>query len=296
MIRDDLDLTPMLEALSELKSLVGGLDEKADTLIEFVIHHGEKVDRNIKKFLDDYEHLITEMRSVKLDSQEQKKRFDQLWELLNKALDEQFNNMNQLDQDMYLSMAQEAYAGSWNNLDEKSRVMLATGLSIQQAIRRTPGRDLSPAVIEFCRVFENELRRKLYDGFVPTIDPYNATDAKKPYTEIVHAAESYHTNGDYFISMWNMIRCVKEIKNSYTRCSSSQAFSQYLTDHQWNKNRLTDRNFIDMSLDYTLKYRNTSAHPSIMDKEDADNCVRLTKILVQHFISCLHVNKLLLSS
>lgn len=284
---DDLDLTPMLDALYEMKTLIAGIDDKVDILLDFAINHGKRIDDNIRKFCDEYDRVLSEMRSMKLDNLEQKKRFDKLWDSLNKALDEQFKNMNQMDQDLYIGMAQEAYAGSWDSLDEKSRVMLATALSIQQAIRRTPGRDLSPAILEFCRVFENELKLKLYDGFIPTVDPYKTTDAKKPYTEIVQAASNYQEYGEYFISLWNMIQCVKELKNSYARCSSSDAFSRYLTDHRWNKIRLTDRNFTSQSLDYTQKYRNTSAHPNIMNEKDAEDCVRITKALVQHFISCL---------
>lgn len=241
----------------------------------------------LQAVLEEIEGLLREIRLLNLDNKKQRERCDDLWSALNTALDKQFKNMTRADQDLYLGKAREAYFSSWDRLDGKSHIMLATALSIHDSIRSIPQKDLSPVVIEFCRVFENELKLKLYDDFISTIDPGKCCDSIDPYTKVLKAANDYKTDGEYYLSMKDMIRCVKELKNERKKCSSSQALSRYLSDKSWNKNRLTDKKFTDDSISYTDHYRNTSAHPNIMDEDDVVNCVRLTKYLVQHFISCM---------
>lgn len=290
MMTEEISFIPIIEAAKKLKNselFQAGIDQDAEALVDFIFRYSEEQEGKLQKFLNTYDDLLKQIRGLKLENKTQREKCDELWSCLDKALDDQFKNMPILDQRLYMGKAQDAYQATWANLDEKSRIMLATALSIHDAIRNIPEKDLSPVVLELCRVFENEMKLKLYDGFVPLIDPYKSTDAKDPYTWIVQAASKLKQEGDYFLSLSDMIRCVQELKNSRKKCSPSEALMRYLTDNRWNKNKLTDPSFTGDSISYTNNYRNKSAHPNIMHEDDVSNCVRMTKRLVHHFISCM---------
>lgn len=292
MTFNDVSPMPIIEAAKKLQSSeISGLDESADELIQFILHYAEGLHNKLENHFSEYETLLREIRSVKLENKRQKEKCDELWDCLEKALDEQFKDMSPMDQSLYLAKAREAYIGSWEKLDDKSRTMLATALSIHDAFRNSTDRDWSPVIIECCRAFENEYKIKLYDDFVPTVDPYKSSDAKDPYTFIMQAAGKYKESGCYFLSLADMIKCIKELKNNFKRCSLSDALSSYLFDNQWNKTKLMDQSFTNNSLAYTDQYRNRSAHPNIMGENDVTECIRLTKQLLLHFISCMPATK-----
>lgn len=284
---EDVSPTPIIDAIKKIQnSEIIGLDSEVDAALEFILHYAENQRLTLQKHFTLYEEILQKIHDLTLENEAEKKKRNELWESLEKALDSQFREMSSMDQQLYLMKVQDAYFNSWDILDEKSRIMLATAFSIHDAIRNTPNRDMSPVIIECCRAFENEFKQKLYDRFIPSIDPYKSPDAIDPYTCVVKAATSLKHRGFYFLSLADMIKCVKELRNTYKKCSLSDALSIYLSQNQWDKNKLTDPSFTNESLIYTNKYRNKSAHPNIMYEDDVVNCIKLTKRLVQHFVSC----------
>lgn len=290
MTNCEISFTPIIEIVNKLQErdiYKLGLDPEANEMLYSIMHYAEDQEIKLKRFLATYDDLLKQIRTLKTENKSQQEKCDILWDSLEKALDTQFKEMTQLDQELYMGKAREAYFESWTHLSESSRIMLATALSIHDALRGISDKDLSPVIIEYCRIFENEFRLKLYDGFIPLIDPYKSMDVKEPYICFIKAAEKYKENGQYFLSLAQMILCVQELKNNNKRCSLSDALSVYLIKNQWNKNKLTDKTFTSESLTYTNQYRNKSAHPNIMSENDVTSCVQKTKRLVGHFISCM---------
>lgn len=286
-------MTPLIEQFKtlmkdykEVQSSVYGLDPEIDKKLDSLSHQGEAFYSELQSHFKEYHRLLNEMRTLKADDDKNHEKYDLLWQQYNEILNGEFTKMTEGDKALFLARSRSIYLENWDDLDEVSHNMLATALYLQDLCREISIDDYSPVIIEFCRVFENEIKKKIFDPFISFDNNEDINDAGFPYSEIVSALKSIKEKGYSFISLKSMLLCLQELNDRRKSCGLSQSLSSFLDKNHWKKGRLIDAKFTKNSIKYTEEYRNPAAHPNIMNQNDAEKCNSQTNQLVRYFISC----------
>ena len=201
----------------------------------------------VKKFYNEF----IEIKNKQGEYDDKKEQFDKLFSEINQIMIKK-NLINS-----YENYCRDEFKDIWVKLDENSKKYIITARYLFKSIQRVTI-DCSPAILEICRSFENELKSKIFNLI----------------------------QNDHFVSLQEMI-------DTLHSCTYKPELEQILLDKNWDLYKLSDNNFYNRSKNYKDNYRNKSAHPSEtkMNEVDWNKCIALTKILLSLFLQCQNITK-----
>ena len=266
--------SPLMELIEDLYT---ASDTDRDIIIEKLYGLGKQTQR-------DLEQLDQEFQDLRRKNGE----LEEILQELYANLDKQKAQMQEGDIQYHRMICSDIYKDFWNALDEDSQEFYVTAHYIYDKIKSKKG-DFSPVIIEFCRIFENELQAKIYKEYVETLSQRNPPiiDLDKSYSNLSKAVDDKKRKGKYFLSSTDMINYLAALRTvSSSRSGYNHDMREYLSQRDWDTVSLSDESFEQQSHDYVENYRNEAAHPNMMDEKVAMKCKEKTKKIVKKFIQC----------
>lgn len=206
--------------------------------------------------------------------------------LLHQNLDQQRAAMQEGDVEMYRMICKEQYKSFWEDLDSASQEFFVTAHYLYER-SKAQNTDFSPVIIEFCRIFENELLEKIFKEFVTHQATLNRvfTYQNFVFKKVTNAISAEKNNGFFFLSSMDMLKLLSCMGRTY-----NNGYEKELQEHLYRNGFDTDKisnkiNFIDPAKAYVNNFRNQAAHPNFLKEAVASACKDQTDNLVNRFIS-----------
>ena len=206
--------------------------------------------------------------------------------LLYENLDRQREAMLDYDVETYRKSCVEQYKKIWNELEENSREFLITATYLYER-SLSQDTDFSPVIIEFCRVFENELLEKIFVEFIEHQADLNRliTYQNRIFSKIGNAVNSKLNNNTFFLSSMDMLKLLSFMGNKYNSNCCEKELQKHIRNKGFDTSKISNRSkFIEPAKNYVNNYRNKAAHPQYMKEMKAEECKEKTKSLVTKFL------------
>lgn len=161
--------------------------------------------------------LNRKLREYGKEAYERQKQFENMFKLIREKNDESEDIVQQLheildrqsktmltgDMDTYRSFCNSEYCPYWDDLDENSQEFLITAHFLFDR-SRARSTDFSPVILEFCRVFENELLEKIFINYITGQAALNPTPSysKNIFSKVDKAINDQKNNGRFFCHLW----------------------------------------------------------------------------------------------
>ena len=207
--------------------------------------------------------------------------------LLHENLDKQKENMTNADITNSRKICSKIYSDFWNELDSVSQEFFVTAHYLYER-SKSQNADFSPVIIEFCRIFENELLVKVFKGFIQTL----ATSSRllsyqnSIFNKIYTAIDSQNNNGFFFLSSMDMIKLLSHMNRTFNNNTYEKELQNYICRKGFDIVKISNRNhFIKPAKDYVNDYRNEAAHPNFLHEDTAADCKEMTRILIEQFLN-----------
>lgn len=277
-------VTSLCQMIAELEELKKEIERKNDPALTASI--GSHVNAIISYGMDVYSEVSQILGEFETLQQDEKLSLDQKKELLAQNLDYFKTQISDYERDAFASACKEEYKDIWDDLDNNSKEFLVTARYLGYALRMRGKGNYAPVINEMCRVFENELKTKIYDDYIINMTQKQVVDMDETVDSIKKAVSKKRKNRDYFISDTEMVSYIEKIPHyKSNRSGYIYELKKYLESGNWNIQKLSDAQYMKLAYDYIDNYRNESAHANLMDDKKADNCNKKTQKIVKHLIT-----------
>ncbi len=188
----------------------------------------------------------------------------------------------------YVSVVQR-WLDQWDKLDPMTQQFLPSAEHLYDELERLNASDFSPFVIQYCRSLENEVLTKLFVAYhldiktrVSDVAAFVQSDLQNDKTgKFAHALrrdQRKHTLGDMKWVM-NLMKAGGNTLNSSVLLKDFRQFTLQYFDE-----RITEKAFLDLLQQINDEYRVKSAHPYLMGKPEADQCLKLVRRSLVDFL------------
>lgn len=235
---------------------------------------------------DKMQNLSKEFESLR----EKNLELEETVKLLHDNLDKQRAAMTEGDVESHRNACADIYSSFWNELDFDSQEFFITAHYLYER-SQAQNTDFSPVIIEFCRIFENELLEKIFDDFIQEQARRNRmlSYSNRVYVKVENAINSQNSDGNFFLSSMDMLKLLAVLNRRFSGNCYEKELQDYTRRHGFDNDRLSDRNgFIGPAKSYVNDFRNTAAHPNFMREAVATECRSQTSALVSQFIAAKH--------
>lgn len=205
--------------------------------------------------------------------------------LLAQNLDHFQNQMSSHERDSFAKNCEDDYKGIWESLDGDSQEFLSTARYLSYALRMRGKGNYAPVINEMCRVFENELKKKIFNDYIVQMAQKQVVDMDSSTEAIKKAVNKTRRSQDYFISDTEMvcfIEALPKVRNNQSGYLGE--LRKFLQSEKWDIQKLSDAQYTQSAHNYIDNYRNESAHANMMDEKKAESCDKQTRKVIKHFI------------
>lgn len=268
-------------------SLYNMLMSSPDDPNEWTVEQWGEFSKSIRETGKDTYVKLQSLSDEYISLREKKIELEELVRLLHDNLDKQREEMTKGDISTYREDCEDIYKSFWKELDNDSQDFLITAhyLFDRSLSLKT---DFSPVILEFCRVFENELLKKIFNDFIHTQARRNRFLSYHVgvFSKIDNAINTQSQSGYYFLSSMDMVKTLSYMNNSYTNNSYEKVLQDFIRQKGFDTTKISDRSsFINPAKLYVNELRNEAAHPNYLQENRAIECKDKTKTLVGRFIS-----------
>ena len=255
-------------------------DSFADNRLFKIEKQLELLNQKVDTLLDLVKDLSTDFNKIKnLPREDEEKLFR-----LCQSIDQKMQKVIEAETTTIENYVEETkrWLDLWELLNEDSKKFLPIAELIFDELSQLKEADFSPFIVQYCRTFENEILKKLFEAYhlkglldvdiegLVKADISNNTKAGK-FAKMVKANKLTYTLGDMNFIMALLSPKGNTLKQSQLLQHFRTFVCQYFEDNILEKNFLTDLN------DITSNYRNKAAHPYILDLVIAVECQKLIR-------------------
>lgn len=223
---------------------------------------------------------FTELREKQLELEDTIK-------LLHQNLDQQRAAMLDGDVKSHRKVCAEIYQAFWNDLDKNSQEFFITAHYLYDR-SKAQQTDFSPVIIEFCRIFENEMLQKIFTDFIQKQASNNRllSYSNRLFIKVENAISSHSNEGSFFLSSMDMIKLLSLMNRRFNGNCYEQALQHHIRREGFDTLKISDRqSFVNPGKKYVNEFRNEAAHPNYMKEQAATNCKEMTERLINTFLS-----------
>ena len=147
--------------------------------------------------------------------------------------------------------------------------------------------DFSPVILEFCRIFENEMLAKIFTEFInEQAEQKPLSVENKDFDKVKKAVDSQRKYNNFFLSSMDMLKLLSYMNRSYINNCYEEKLKEQIEEKGFDTSKLSDKKgFINPGKNYVNSYRNEAAHPNLMALDAANSCMEETEKLVNQFLS-----------
>lgn len=262
--------------ISKFKTLTDFIEEIAETGDEnaaLILEELHSFGRLLVDYVLECSNEISKLNAQKVESEEDIKKLKEKLEALEKAVPKK-------DYVYYSGLAQNKYKKYWSVMEKSSKTFITTAMYMFNLLR-VHNADFSPVILEYTKSLEEEIKQKIYLGFLKE-------ESKKPILpnngKWTDAVEKYKERQFFFIPLSMMFYNLNSPKN-VNGVSYWANLHQMLKRDGWDMPALTDPKFISDGVRLAEDYRNWAAHIYDFTDQDAIYCSMETKKLICHFLS-----------
>ena len=245
-----------------------------------------ELSQKIDKVLQSLHCMQSRIDSIKQGSRREEEKITLMYQYLEEFRAECTSHNKGLEE--YVSIVQDWLHG-WENLDELTKQFLPSAEHLYDTLEGLNSADFSPFVLQYCRSLENEILSKLFvayqDVFIKRIDDrenFLKVDLENKKTQRfaknLKEDKRKHTLGEMKWVMDLMAAGGKTLQMS-PLLQDFRSFSMQYFDE-----RIIEKAFLAQVESINSEYRVKSAHPSLMSKSEADECVKLVRRSLCEFL------------
>ena len=190
----------------------------------------------------------------------------------------------------------QTWLDRWEALDSLTQKFLPSAEQIYDLLENQPDADFSPFVIQYCRAFENEILKKLFCAYhdqamksIPDRPSFLKDDLAKD------------ENKNWKLSSWKFAKNLLSDKRDY--CLGDMSFimqllkpggktlaaSPLLQDFRkfvvkYFDQRVAEKEFLERLQHINEEFRIKSAHPYLMNKATADDCLTIVRLALSELL------------
>lgn len=234
----------------------------------------------IKSTLQELSEDFKEIKNLPRDIDEKISRFNTK---LDKKLEELLQNQKELD---FYILEIKRWFDYYDILESKSQKYLPEAEYILDHISKLENPDYSPFILQYCRALENELLKKIFRAYVQSLIDRNINLEKDFAWDFGRKESGKLNNDDTYKLGRHLQKCLKKPEdNWFFELGSMEVNLRRLTGKTVKKSpllqdlkffvlkrfkqELLNVNYLDEIRIIITDYRNQSAHPNLIDTEQA---------------------------
>lgn len=214
--------------------------------------------------------------------EEENGKYKDLMKELHEEMDRIRKSMTDRDKDIAVNACTKRYGSLWDTLNSSSKEFLYTAKYLLNKLKDMEG-DFAPVVIEMCRTVENELKSKIFNGFISDV-AYDSS-CKSDDSPISGAVKSYKESSEFFISLKQMHIELGNMNPRKSNTYSSRLYD-YTSTVGWNSDQLASKELKDSGINFVDTFRNDSAHTKAFSEKEAMKCEEQTYKRIRAFMAC----------
>jgi len=202
---------------------------------------------------------------------------------LERTIDELIAKTSKAAKDLdFYKLEIQKWFDHWEELDDASRKFLPVAEFLLDQLDESNSPDYSPFILQYCRVLENELKKKLFESYHTHL---SSTLSDKQLTELTsqqpRKAQDFarivlrNELFKYTLGAMNKILLKLDMAAEEQSSTLLSDFQVYVLRY-YNVNVL-EKKYLESISNITKNYRNRSAHASVMSVVQAKEC----QLLVQ---------------
>lgn len=188
----------------------------------------------------------------------------------------------------YIEVVQ-TWLDRWDALDALTQKFLPSAEQLYDLLENQPDADFSPFVIQYCRAFENEVLTKLFSAYhddlakrLTDVATFVAADFQidntKRFAKCVRDDNRRYTLGDMNFTM----QLLKPSGRTLASSPLLQDFRNFVVTYF--DERVAEKQFLDHVQHINEEFRCKAAHPYLMTKAIADECLTIVRLALSELL------------
>ncbi len=260
----------ILERLGKIENQIRNVNDKIDQLLPLI------------------NNLITDVRNIKTLPREDEEKLFRICQNLDTKLNALIKE-EPATIEMYIEGVKR-WLDLWESLDMESQKFLPIAEFIYDQLSHIPDADFSPFVVQYCRVLENEILKKLFETYhsegLRDIDRKELVQADLENSQTnVFAKMVLKDDRRYELGkMSRIMSYLKEHGNTLKGSKLLQHFRTFVT--YYFDTRIVENEFLTDLERIRLEFRNRAAHTEVMSVLLAKDCQTLLRKNLNLFLEC----------
>lgn len=190
----------------------------------------------------------------------------------------------------------QTWLDRWESLDALTQKFLPSAEQIYDLLEKQANADFSPFVIQYCRAFENEILKKLFCAYHA-----QATQSIPDRSLFLKDDLAKDEKGNWKLKSWKFAKNILSDKRDY--CLGDMSFimqlakpggetlaaSPLLQDFRkfvvkYFDQRVAEKEFLERLERINKEFRIKSAHPYLVDKATADDCLTIVRLALSELL------------
>lgn len=188
-----------------------------------------------------------------------------------------------------LPEARDWIAPYWDKLEPESQYFLPTGVFLYNQYRNEDGIDMAPIMLEYCRVLENELLKKMFFPYIKKLinrktvvstefsESFTRTQTKE-FARFLEVCTTKYADKpkSWKLEMGKMAVILQAALAKHPQDQLTADFKKHL-EHTFGQTIIKTKTRFAEQLATIKEMRNSCAHPSSVPQEKIDECKELIK-------------------
>jgi hypothetical protein len=296
-----IELGKRLEAMESMVKQRFDLENASSDLHKRFV--GERLDL-IDAKLDHIVHMLSTMRedirSIKHSSRDDVEKFARMYSRLDSWMEAAVGQKQTMEE---YTCVVRTWLDHWDRLEPLTRTFLPSAEHLYDELEKIGADDFSPFVVQYCRSLENEILLKLFCAYHDNLErretdihSFVAWDLEKdksgkPKRSARFAESIRKDNRRYTLGDMNFI--LQLTKPDGTNLGASpllQDFRKFVL--RYFAAEIADSEFLDLIKRINEELRNKAAHPSLVPKALAEECMLLVRPALCELLQAWHENPL----
>ena len=182
---------------------------------------------------------------------------------------------------------ERAFGGSvWAKLSEKSKTDLVNAYLYEEFVEYIND-DQSTPISKLTKTVENEIRDKLFFGFIKSFNGSRLEVSCPTDKNIDNSIIKFEIRQKVVLTLGQMFHAIKDSDDDDTISNYAYELKTYLINNRWNAELFYSKKERKYYIWYPDKYRNDASHEYIYDKQLTCECKKDTIEILSWFLGSL---------
>ena len=236
--------------------------------------------------------IAIEIGSVKESSREDEEKLAQIEAKLDRFVETSATEQRTLRE---FVVVVQRWLCDWDSLEQLTQIFLPSAEQIYDLLQRNETCDYSPFVVQYCRAFENEILIKLFHAYsndlimrkaeIPDfVAMAKGNQNTKTFAKILSTKQLKYTLGE----MSFIMSLIAPGGSTLASVRLLQDFREFVISSFGEQ--IAEKPFLDQIKRINETFRTKSAHPYLISKSDADQCMKEVRAVLLELLDAYRGN------